>query len=442
VTLSGVVTDSVSDSTLAGAVVELLSEARPADARSVRADSLGRYTFSGVLPGRYLIDFLHPALDAYGIEPPVQRFVVEPGGPARLDLSTPAPARILAAVCGERAGRDSSGALAGTIRDADSGAPLGAGKVVLTWSELAFSARGLAAETRRVPAVATALGTFMICGVPSDVEVVASGELGRRTSGLVELRVPARGILRRDFLVGDSTSVRTVAADTAGGPALLAGSARLTGVVRTPAGEPVSGATVLVLGAASRARTATDGSFALTNLPAGTHTLEARAIGYAPKRVAVDLASRATRSASLRLDERATTLSRVLVQGRRADTRNARDLDGFLQRRQRGFGSFVSAEDIERRNPFYVSDALRTIPSVRLVPTRFGRSIPTIRGNCTPAIVLDGTPVLGGADVLDDLVRPQDIAGIEVYSSPGTVPAQYAQPGGSSGCAILLWTKR
>jgi hypothetical protein len=39
-------------------------------------------------------------------------------------------------------------------------------------------------------------------------------------------------------------------------------------------------------------------------------------------------------------------------------------------------------------------------------------------------------------------VRPQDIAGIEVYSSPGTVPAQYAQPGGSSGCAILLWTKR
>ena len=67
---------------------------------------------------------------------------------------------------------------------------------------------------------------------------------------------------------------------------------------------------------------------------------------------------------------------------------------GFDQRRQRGFGHFLTRADIEKRAARYVSDLLRGIPGVRILDTggRLGpghliqieRSLGAMRSRGTP----------------------------------------------------------
>lgn len=63
------------------------------------------------------------------------------------------------------------------------------------------------------------------------------------------------------------------------------------------------------------------------------------------------------------------------------------------------------------------------------------------RGDCTPAVPLDGRPIANAADATDTLGQPSDILGIEVYNS-AMVPPQYSGLA-STGCgAVLRWTER
>ena len=64
---------------------------------------------------------------------------------------------------------------------------------------------------------------------------------------------------------------------------------------------------------------------------------------------------------------------------------------------------------------------------------------------CQPSIVIDGVrlPDLTGAD-LNMMVSPEEVAGVEVYTSAGTVPAQFkglSQESMRCG-AVVVWTKR
>jgi hypothetical protein len=94
------------------------------------------------------------------------------------------------------------------------------------------------------------------------------------------------------------------------------------------------------------------------------------------------------------------------------------------------------------RNALYVTDILRTTAGMRVTPSRGFGYLVRGRGNCTPAVFLDGMPLYGGADELDQIVRPNDLMAIEVYQALGTLPAQYTGLQ-SNGCgAIALWTKR
>jgi hypothetical protein len=63
-----------------------------------------------------------------------------------------------------------------------------------------------------------------------------------------------------------------------------------------------------------------------------------------------------------------------------------------------------------------------------------------VRAGCTPAVFLDGTKVQMSGITLDDLIRPADIEGIEIYRSMSEAPPEYQ--GLNSGCsAILIWTR-
>ncbi len=141
------------------------------------------------------------------------------------------------------------------------------------------------------------------------------------------------------------------------------------------------------------------------------------------------------------VNERVNTLESVVVQADR--TKLQKDFTGFSERAKRGgFGRYITEEDMRRRSAFAVSDVLRTVPGLRVVPNGgFGYAV-LGRGNCTPDIFIDGTRVLDGSAQLDQLIQPQDVGGIEVYPGGTGAPPQLQSPGGSSCGVVAVWSKR
>src|SRR5690348_4571242 len=135
-TVSGTVYDSVMHAPLAAANVQLVDAKNPSRIYNAFTDSLGRFTMPAVVPGRYAAGFFHPSVDALGIETPLVGVDVVAGHPLSLALAIPGPGVIASALCGARAPGDSSGALVGLVRDADTGTPLAGARVVVSWLEI------------------------------------------------------------------------------------------------------------------------------------------------------------------------------------------------------------------------------------------------------------------------------------------------------------------
>jgi hypothetical protein len=434
----GVVHDSLTRGPLAGAYVQLVRAVDLLGRRAVAADSAGRFRIDSLAPGRYLVGFDHPLLDLLRVEVTPRVVDLGPGGDTvRVDLAIPDLARVRPVACGSpQAPTDSSGLLAGRVRDAAGNAPVANATVVLTWSELSLTPRGVRTERRRVPVTTGPGGSYVVCGVPAGEELVATAAAPGRASGEVALEVPPRGLVVRDLTLGDTGAVAVAAARAA------RGTARLTGTVRDPAGRAVRGARVSVWGTAAATTAGADGAFTLGGLPAGTRTLEVRAIGFAMRRVPVDLAAGRAGTVDVRLD-RVATLDPVTVFG--TPSRPSQRLAEFFDRRRHNpFGRFLTAADLERRRPIEVTEALRGVAGVQVVPGgRLGNAILGRGkgfGSCRAVVVLDGL-ALEPNDALDRFVSPQAVAGIEVYPDASFAPPEY---GGArrNGCSVVLvWTR-
>jgi hypothetical protein len=431
----GTVFDSLGRKPLAGAMVQFVGAADGSavgPAYSAPTDSAGHYEIPNLRPGRYVVGFYHPLLDSLRVEPPLRS--VEVTRPVTVDLGTPSGATLLAAFCGATASGDSTGFLAGWVYGADSRRPVPGASVLVTWRELVVDARGLRMEHRRRAASADSAGFYVACQVPSDVELLASADAGRRHTGLLGIDVPLRGMLRQNFAIADSGAV-TPSGDSV---VVARGNARLTGRVLDTRGQPIAGARVSLWRAGIGGTTTATGNFTLGALPAGTFALEARALGKAPERVPVELASGRATAVTVTLEEAAVALAPVTVLGK--PSARQRDINGFLARSQRGgFGRFITREDIERRNPVFLTDELRRLPGMTVSQGGPGERVIVGRGGCRPAVILDGSPIVDGSKSLDLLVNPRDVLGIEVYQDPGTAPPQYTGIGGNCG-VILVWT--
>ena len=67
--LSGVVHDSIAGAPLPGAFVQLVAvDSVDNFGRTERSDSLGRFAFTQLRAGRYVLGFFHPMLDSLGLE--------------------------------------------------------------------------------------------------------------------------------------------------------------------------------------------------------------------------------------------------------------------------------------------------------------------------------------------------------------------------------------
>lgn len=466
--VSGVVYDSLANAPLARAMVQFVGEPDRTHVYSAETDSLGRYRIAGLMPGRYIAGFLHPDVDALGIELRPMLVDVLPDTAAQFDFGVPGSRTLLPALCGPNnpAGRNAAsnddetlnlllqpkppGALVGSVRDAESGAPIPDAKVVVTWKEVKSSGGALINASRRVPVRVRADGGFVACGLPADVDLVASAEARGRHAGLVDVQLTPGRISRRDFVLGDSLDATIVTVpDTAAAQAgrlaipltVARGRARLNGVVRTPDGQPVSGATVLVYGTTVTGKTSATGSFSLSGLPAGTYSAEVRAIGYAPKRVAVNLSLRQVASVAIPLDHRVQQIQGVVVKADR--TKLEKDFTGFLERSKHGMGHYITEDQLALRQAIQFTDVLRMTPGIQVVPNgSMGYAIQG-RGNCTPDVYLDGMPIIDGASSLNDLVNPNDVSGVEIYNGGAGTPVQFSGAAGGGSCGtVLVWSKR
>jgi hypothetical protein len=219
--------------------------------------------------------------------------------------------------------------------------------------------------------------------------------------------------------------------------------ATLVGVVRDSAGIPIPAVEVRFKGADFvSVRTNDSGGFRMINLPTGMATVTLRRMGFAPASAEVRLRAGRTDSLVFSLTALATTLAGVLVEDE-YEARSHKLLAGFWERRARGFGYFLTRDEIEKRDAHEFADLARMAPSVS-VGTRNGRRV--IRFNrgsagrdCPPQYVVDGMKIENGSP---EEFTPQDVEAIEFYSGPATIPPQFAPRFNSFTCgAVVIWTR-
>jgi Carboxypeptidase regulatory-like domain/TonB-dependent Receptor Plug Domain len=434
VVVTGTVTDSLSHRPVVGAVVQLANDALRF-VRSTNTDSLGVFRIDSVRPGQYIIGFFHPTLDSLGIDLSPKQITVSQVAEQHVDLAIPSAHTVVTQLCRSTPDRDSTGLLVGHIRDAETGQPR-TGTVTVLWMELLIGKGGVTRNRQQIPIKTGDIGDFAMCGLPTDVDVQATAVAGNEESGVVELHLPPGGLLLRDFLVSTADSTVAVVEDSSDAkgastaPMLRRGSARVSGVVHNDKGKPVANAQVIVPGTGVDGRTEETGTFSLAGLPSGTQTVEVRAIGFEPKRVAVDLTRQHLTTLDVVLDRPVQTLDAVKIYGK-GDVAMAQ----FQRRLKAGWGHILTPADIAKRNAFQVSDLFRTIPGVRVSPTRgFGNRI-LIRG-CQPTVYFNGMRMDDqAASEIDMLASASEITAVEVY----TASARPAEFFGNSCGTVVLW---
>ncbi len=432
--LSGVLRDSLLyDGPLPNATIWIEGSQRQA-----RTDLLGRFRFDSLPAGTYRLSFTHPAFDQAGVGAPRWRVDLPAQGLQGVLLATPAPDSRYGRACPTPRG-ESQGYLVGTVRDAAADTGLGGAVVNAMWAQVSVSrTTGVQTLRKNARAETDAHGLFVLCGVPNDGDVTAWATFGSASTGLVNVSLNRRPLAAREFLVAKPLPSTATAADSA----TLA--ARLDGVVKNIDGEPIPDARVYVRGSRVIAKTTASGAFALNGLPGGTQVVEVTALGYQPGRQNVDLKPGDGRRAEIVLGKSVQRLQPLEVVGKMGSEQQS-----FLDRAKRGFGYFITQEDIEKRNPIIFEDIIRGVPGMQVVPVDQGYRITSSRGqsdllgDCTPAYFVDGSPFYVDASNGDPFpVAPSEIMGIEVYAGTAGVPVEF-QRGQNGGCGVIVvWTKR
>lgn len=420
--VTGVVYDSVSHATLAGALVQLVS-ANGALRLAATTDSTGRYAFPSVERGKFLVGFFHAKLDSLGVEAPLSRVEVRDDGVHAVDLAIPSVTTVLRQACGAGATRDSSGAVMGFVRSAATTGALPEATVRARWSEIVIGKRGAEVRVREATATSGEDGWFTLCQVPAGGLVLVNAAVGRDSGATLEVTVPNEGLLVRDLLV----------------PPAVSAASTVRGTVRNPYGAPLVDARVRLYGESREVRSNERGEFVLAGVPSGTRLLELRALGFAPRRELVDLVARQEVVVDLPLEEFPTTIDTVRVFGSKPALGD--QMAGFERRRALSQGVFLDPDEVERRHPLNFSDLVRGISGVEVVSIDGVRAV-AMRGmdgaaQCEPELVVDGMRVPRYESNIDDLIPASIVRAIEVYPRRIQAPAEYQ----SLTCGTLIvWT--
>ena len=195
------------------------------------------------------------------------------------------------------------------------------------------------------------------------------------------------------------------------------------------------------------ARTATDGEgrFTLRAPQAGTYSLLAIGLGYRSTPTSrFEVGEEGVTSVEIFLHPKPIELDPLLVTAERIRTELQRQ--GFYIRKAKGYGYFISPEDIRRRPPINELELIRRAPFVYLNPQFVGseaRIVLRAAGRpCTPVLFVDGVERTwwpGRAGVVQDWVNFAEIVAVEVFRGYWEIPHEWALIDNSCGL-IMVWT--
>lgn len=224
-----------------------------------------------------------------------------------------------------------------------------------------------------------------------------------------------------------------------GSSTLSAQKVKLTGTVVDERGAPVPNVE-LTLRRSNRtegtARSSEAGQFDFGDVNPGTVLVVAHRLGFQRRSFEVNVDPTLTRqSVQIDIANLPTEIDTVVVEEQFSGR-----LHEFMDHRKASkFGHFFDQKEIRARSPRYVSELFRTIPGARLVPSPSGGSKLTLRG-CRPKIWLDGVQAQDAE--IDDVIGPDEIAGIEIYPSWAGIPAQYMDRENRACGAVLIWSRQ
>jgi hypothetical protein len=429
-TIRGTVYDSLLGVPLAGAHVALIK-----GTPSTETNRHGRYILDSVPAGPQVITFWHPALDSVGLSSFAFPVTVQAGHVSTLPLGVPSHSTYWRAACGgpRSAGAD-SGLVYGTIHDAETGQRLAGARAAVSWLAVRWDSGGRWRPDRvGIEVRADLLGNYYVCGAPVEYLVTVQAMADPFSSGVVDVLVNTRGIVRRDLSVSREVS----AAEPDSAPRRRSrGLATVIGTVRGERGGVLPGAIATLDDVADTARVDGVGRFVLRDLPSGSRMLMVRQVGYFAWRSQVDLRNRDTTRVDVALEE-ATVLDTIRVT---AAPQMSAVMEEINLRRLAGFGYVFGMSEIRQR--FFMSSIFQGIPSVWVEgpPDRFtlrARAVYSIRGGyCRMKVYIDG--YLADEQQLAELL-PQRVAVVEVYPRPSAFLGRYEDPLSPCG-VVLVWT--
>lgn len=188
------------------------------------------------------------------------------------------------------------------------------------------------------------------------------------------------------------------------------------------------------------ATTDSDGAFRLEEVPVGTYAIVTNHLGFETRhdtlqvpigrnvRLEVPLAAEPVRVSPLEVSVRSNWLVET----------------GFYERREKGFGKFITQEELERRPVNSLTQALKTVPGVTMTRSCRGlfcqdvlqMSLSQTRAGCDVTFYMDGQEMHG--TVNPDNIAVHSLAAIEVYRGISETPGQFYGRCGS----VVIWSKR
>lgn len=210
----------------------------------------------------------------------------------------------------------------------------------------------------------------------------------------------------------------------------------------------VSGANIRVIGTALTARTDGRGRFRISGIPVGSRRLEVRAFRYLPDTESVMLTARDSTNVDIYMRRVPQLLSEMVVHGRAM--RVPRGFEAVYMRGARGWGTFITAEQIDSIAPKDIKSMFEGIKGV-FVSQRgvyFNRCYGNqLFGGEYAEVWVDGaraTKFQSDRELMNELIEdipPSEVQAIEVYTSSVDIPAEFTS-GGSPCALIAIWRKR
>ena len=250
-----------------------------------------------------------------------------------------------------------------------------------------------------------------------------------------------RSMIARALLLLTLLAVTTSAQNPGPPTARNPGSSQPTtvvGVVSQSNGRPLVGAEVRLVVADSlldSTRTDGDGRFTARGVLSSKPKLVIRQDGFVPRNVELFFPRDSLRVLVVELEP---NMGVGAADDSVAATTWLREF--HERRRSSSLGHFYTRREILDRQSSFLSEALRSVPGLTISASRTGPGFIIRARGCRygPVIWVDRGRV---ADTeLDEIVRVDEVAAVEVYTSAAGVPAQYMDRSNVGCGTIIVWS--